>query len=256
MEESNSNRKNRKEFITATTKPNTTSLTFDYDPSTDRFIFHEADPETTKSNVSYDRASGKEKILSAIPSRDISASVNHLSNLKNSVDYLCAIDTNSRIIGDRKVAVSVICQVPGILREYKGSIPFNCLYAYLITGVADDINPEVIGWHIFLSRNIISNHFVNGRRLGLVIDSELDKLDSINSKICPYYESYYLPDYVHLIYASSDSGKEYLANRLLSSCDSAAKQILDKIQRDHLKIPKLNNGDKNFSGFCKINCIS
>lgn len=256
MEKSNNNRKNRKEFITATTKPNTTSLTCDYDPSTDRFILHEADPKTTKSNVSYDRASGKEKILSAIPSRDISASVNHLSNLKNNVDYLCAIDTNSRIIGDTKVSVSVIYQVPGILREYKGSIPFHCLYTYLITGVVDDMNPEVIGWNIFLSRNIISNHFANGRRLGLVVDSELDKLDSMNSKACPYYENYFLPDYVSLIYASSDSGKEYLANKILSYCDSTGKQILDKIQKDHLVIPKLNNGDKNFFGFCKINCIS
>ncbi|MFA5275789.1 MAG: hypothetical protein WC417_02725 [Candidatus Omnitrophota bacterium] len=252
MKNTNNNKKCRKETITTTTIQNTTSISIDYDPSSNGFIFNEADPSCTKHNISYDRASGKEKILSIIPTHNKSASIDHLQALKNSVDYLCAIDTNSRVINDTKVSISVIAQVPGILREHKNAVPFYCLCAYLITDITNNINPETIGWHLFLSRKIIADHFINGRRLGLVVDSELDKLDSINSKAYPYYENYFLPNYVSLIYASTDSGNEHIANRLIAFCDSCAKRIFEHIENNQIEIPKLNNGDKNFSGFRAI----
>ena len=252
----NGNKKTRKESITTTTIQNTTSISIDYDSSSNSFIFNEADPATTKHNISYNRTSGKEKILSTVPTHNKSANIDYLSNLKNSIDYLCAIDTNSKVIKGAKVSISVIFQVPGILREYKGAIHFHCLCAYLITDVTNNINPEVIGWNLFLSRKIIADHFVNGRRLGLVVDSELGALDSINSKASPYYENYFLPNYVSLIYASADSGNEYIANRLITHCDSGAKKILEHIEKNQLEIPILNNGDKNFSGFREIKFIS
>ncbi|MDD5692073.1 MAG: hypothetical protein PHP10_02725 [Candidatus Omnitrophica bacterium] len=243
--------KKRNKIITATTVV-TDSLSVDYDPSTDNFIFNEADTATVKSRITYTRASGKEKVLTVSPGHDKAASFDQTRNLKHSVDYLCAIDTNTRMINNVKVSVSVIYQVPGILRRHAQAIPLIYLCSYLITGVKEGVNPEVIGWHLFLNNKIQFDHFKNQRRLGLVVDSELAKLDAINSITVPYYKDCFLPKFVTLIYASTDSGKENIANQLLSYCDKGAGMVLEHIQRNQLTIPNLENGNEDFSGFCEI----
>ncbi|NTU49664.1 MAG: hypothetical protein HGA87_01995 [Desulfobulbaceae bacterium] len=243
--------KKRNETITATTVV-TDSISVDYDPSTDSLIFNEADTATVKSQVTYTRVSGKEKVLTVSPRREKAASFNQTRNLKASVDYLCAIDTNTKVINNVKVSVSVIYQVPGILKNHTRDIPLIYLCSYLITGVKEGVNPEVIGWHLFLNNKIQLDHFKNQRRLGLVVDSELAKLDAINAIKVPYYKNYFLPKFVTLIYASTDSGKENIANQLLSYCDKGAGMVLEHVQRNQLIIPNLKNGNEDFSGFCEI----
>lgn len=250
------NPKKRKEFITATTVENTTSIRIGYDPQTHSLILHEADPKTVKCNISYDRASGKEKFLNVSPSGKQSASIDPNKNLENNFDHLCAIDTNTKMINNRKISISVAYHIPGLLWQHNQQIPLLPLCSYLIADVSEEMNPEVIGWHLFFKHKIKKGYFQNGRKLGLVVDCHLNSHDKINLHEMPYYQDYVLPEYATLIYASSDSGKEYLANQLLALCDDASKKILEHFEANSIGIPKLSPGDQYFSGFCEIKGIN
>jgi hypothetical protein len=256
MNKRNNRRKKRKEVITATTVDNTTSITISFDPQTNSLVMHEADPETVKSNISYDRASGKEKFLNISPSRKTSASFDPTTNLINNFDHLCAIDTNTKIINSRKISITAVYHVPGLLKQHVNKIPYEFLCSYLIDDAIEQINPEIIGWHLFLKYKIKSSYFQNGRKLALVVDCHLDNHDKINSRNFPYYKEHLLPQYATLVYASSDSGKEYLSNKMLALCNKVSNQLLEHFEYNVKDVPKLSLGDQFFSGFCEIRGIN
>jgi hypothetical protein len=151
-----------------------------------------------------------------------------------------------------KISATVIYQVPGLLKDHIHALPLVYLCSYLVTGVKEGVNPEIIGWHLFLNNKIEIDHFKNQRRLGVVVDSELAKLDAINMRKSPYYKNYFLPKFATLIYATADSGKENISNQLLSYCDKSAVMILEHIQSNQPKIPNPKNGNEDFLGFYEI----
>jgi hypothetical protein len=256
MNKKNIRRKKRKEVITATTVDNTTSITISFDPQTNSLVIHEADPKTVKSNISYDRASGKEKYLNISPSGKESVSFNPTTNLINNFDHLCAIDTNTKIINSRKISITVVYHVPELLKLHANKIPYVYLCSYLIADVKETINPEIIGWHLFFKHKIQSNYFQNGRRLALVVDCQLDNHDKINSRNYPYYKEHILPPYATLVYASSDTGTEYLPNKMLAFSDKASNQLLKYFEDNVKNMPKLSPGDENYYGFCELRGIN
>lgn len=245
-------RKERKEFITATSVGDTTELAVEYDTRTDRLILPGMNPQTVKYSTSYNRESNKEKLLNVLPCCNQQVSIDFNKNIINNFDHLCAIDTNTRIIEKRKISITASYHVPGLLRLYKQRIPLLPLCAYLIVDINDEINPEVIGWHLFLKNNIKNDYFAGGRRLGLIVDCKLSNHDGINSHKIPYYRNHILPEYVTLIYASSDTGKEYLPNQLIAFCDKASRQVFDYLKVNPLGALRLSPGDQYFSGFCRI----
>ena len=188
----------------------------------------------------------------AIPSQSLDTQFSPTKALISQYQNLIAIDTNTQMIDGRRISATIAYIVPRTLSSYEKAIPFVPLCGYIILDVIQEVNPEKIGWHLILTRHINSNHFQAGRRLGVVVDTELGSHGEMNARKTAYYESHMLPSYASLIYASDASGDE-LPNHMIRHCDSAASLTLKRLSYPHRQQLDAKNGDKNFSGFLSIN---
>lgn len=217
-------------------KPRSTWAYFQFKHEVDQIIFHTdghtaeiigADPKHTRTVRSYERSSGKDKVEVSIPGRDSKASFLSDDQLVRQYKLLVAVDTNYITFkGIRYACTSIYATTVDIVPGVK-EVPFANLAVYLIKEPKQGINPELIGWKLAL------NHVKQptcGGLIGMVVDSEADKLADFNSRTTPYLGNYYLPDFIDLIYASADKGG-LLPNKMIQICDKTAAQALTYLQQ-------------------------
>jgi hypothetical protein len=228
-------------------------LNLNYDFKTDQIEIVGADPGSSKTERRYERAGGKPKIVSSIPSGGPSAF--DAKRALYAYDWAVAIDTNTLTIGNTRCAVcfSHYAQMPP--RGFVGNLAYLPLGAFLITGIIDGVNPERIGWFLTLKHHIASNRIHTGR-LAVVVDSELGLHKAINIRKTGYYEAHMLPTGATLIYASSDKDKHTLQGVMIRACDRSSRQILVQF-REAGGLPELtsNSDDRNFDAYAKINFL-
>lgn len=142
-------------------------------------------------------------------------------------DHLFAVDTNTRTIRDHRVSVSsfAFCR-PFVTTTGQRGFAAYANPSYEFWNASS--KPEPIGWRVLIDRIQNDRRFENGR-VGVIVDSELGALQAINNRERPIVESYYLPQRYELVYASTDSGKECVANKMISACDHVSGQILDRV---------------------------
>lgn len=229
-------------------KPRSTWTYFQFSHEVDQITFHTdgqrveiegADPKHTRTVRSYERSSGKDKVEVSIPSRDGNASFSSDDQLVRQYKWLVAVDTNYIIFkGIRYACTSIYATTVDIVPGIK-EIPFANLAVYLIKEPKQGINPELIGWKLAL------NHVKQptcGGLIGMVVDSEADKLADFNSRATPYLGNYFLPDFIDLIYASADKGS-LLPNKMIQLCDKTAAQALTYLQQQNEKVLSSNKNE-------------
>ena len=92
-------------------------------------------------------------------------------------------------------------------------------------------NPEISGW-IELIRAIRSDKKNSGKKIGIIVDSELGKLQEINSRKISLIDNFFLPENFELVYATADSGSdEFFPNRIIRACDKNAGLNIEDIAR-------------------------
>ena len=243
--------KKKKDRILATVTAISDDLSFSYDKQQDKLIFHNAKVESIQHEIFYDRISGKDKIVSQMPCEEEKAYLNQFDNLKSNFDYLFAVDTNTFNKNGKRTSFSVSCFFPKPLSMYKNIFHPLPFIGFMITEVKPKVNPERIGWYLLMGCIVNNRAYDLRRRIGVIVDSELDSLKRINNREEPYYLNYYLPQNIKLLYAS-DKGKDYLMNTMLSSCHKAANQIIQFYRRNEVNWYCRENGDCNFKGYRRI----
>lgn len=89
---------------------------------------------------------------------------------------------------------------------------------------------ERIGWIEGL-RALFEEYLITAEeRIGLVVDAYLNDLPALNARTQPVFANLFLPKNVTLIYASADSGSEYLPNVLIRAADRSASMALDYLE--------------------------
>jgi hypothetical protein len=240
--------KKKQDRILATITATSDDLSISYDIHKDKIEIHDALIETVHHEAFYERDSGKDKIVSQIPCEIDKGYLNQIKNLKNNIDFLFALDTNTFDMNGQRTSFSVCYFVPHALSMYRNDIPFFPFSAFEVNEVRSKVNPECIGWHLLIDFIVNNQSYDLKQRIGIVVDSELGKLKSINSREAPYYDKYYLPENIQLLYAS-DKGKDCLINQMLSYCHKAAKKAEREYKKNEIKLNKRKNGDHNFRGF-------
>jgi len=132
-----------------------------------------------------------------------------------------ACDTNTIVCDVGQISVGSVFELE---RRYEGQevvVKLRPRFALEFRGVTTD--QEKLSWVYVL---IELQKKPSSGSVALVVDSYLDELDDINARRKPLLDEYKLPDWATLIYASADTGKEYLANKLLAECDEQASHIL------------------------------
>ena len=225
-------------------------LSLHYDFAADQIEILGAVPGSTKTERHYERANGKTKVVTSVPSDGRSA-----FDAKRALwayDWAFAVDTNSIDIRGNRCAVCFSHYVQLPPRGFEGNLSWRPLGAFLISGIAKSINPERIGW--FLTISSIAPYLRHLGKIAFVVDSELGLHQSINARRIGYYESFLLPENVTMVYASVDTDGDTLQGVLIRACDRNSRLILEEFRkRETLPLMIIWNLDLNCAGIAKIN---
>ena len=168
------------------------------------------------------KRSNKPKILNQLEfSRSSEFTVNHSDSLKQYAQ-VWAIDTNKKVIFGQIAQVSAVtvCSTDGTEAYFPALA--------IIFGKTEG-NPELYGWRRFIEFVQTTKQYNPEHRYGLVVDSEFSKISGFNSRNMAIHSNFYLPANWVLIYATSDSGKESIFNKLLAESDKASSAVLGLI---------------------------
>ncbi|MCV9928690.1 hypothetical protein OIU83_13555 [Flavobacterium sp. LS1R49] len=188
-----------------------------------------------KTEIVYERDSGKDKVIHSqyFVDRILEFDDERLNKRYNMV-FAC--DTNTKFIGDKKVCVGCL-SILGTSNSGVSIIPIRAI-AFSINDL-NNINPERVSWKYFLK--YVNNDKYKESKICFFVDSELGKLDQINRALESVFDDYFLPQNIDLSYASSDSGREYVGNKLLSCSDNAAKELLNFLIENSYEFPSFQN---------------
>jgi hypothetical protein len=175
--------------------------------------------------VGYDRAKGK-KVLNYIPNIDNNI-VGNANFALNNYDLIYAIDTNTKKIKDSLVSICCVISCKTSFENEKVFGSINSIQLFEFRNLKCPIENYV--WEFFI-KNIIKD--INNIKLGIIVDSDLDKITRYNNGELPINIEYFLPKNINLIYASADVGKEFIINKYISLCDREAKKLLDYIEHN------------------------
>lgn len=218
-----------------------------------RLICPEADPESVCVYKGYIRDSRKEKIVSKTFAGGGKAHFSEQNHILANFDSIAAIDTNNYRFMDRNLSISAPYYCKNLKEAHKKPTEAVTMPFFIIENVQPGINPEVVGWHLFIKHIVPVLRFKENEKLALIVDSELGKLEAINNRKLPYYSDYLLPENIALIYASADTGDGPL-NKLIKECDKSAKIYFLMIQEKKLHIPdQLGGKTADFSGYVYVN---
>lgn len=183
----------------------------------------------TYSEVSYERPKGP-KVVSRIPQATSALTFHSSTALFKNYDFLCAVDTNTRMINDQRVSAVGVVRFrqapppPGSNEHWALDVPF----CWEFVGLKVD-RPENFGWLVALEELSHRMLVTPEMRVGMVVDSDLGNLTDYNERRKPFFANRLLPENVQLIYASADTGGESLLNRVLKVADSVSAQVLDSV---------------------------
>jgi hypothetical protein len=181
----------------------------------------------------------KAKVLNQFEfSRSSQVRLGHVEALSR-YDNLWAIDTNNRDIFGKSVNVATVT----VCSTDSAEIYYPAMA--IIFGQTKD-NPELFAWRHFIEFVQSRKQYSAQNSHGLIVDSELSQLPAFNARQIPLCGTFVLPTNWHLIYATADSGKEFLANRALASSDTIATQLLDFLSRE---------GEDNAEGWVPVDDV-
>ncbi len=190
--------------------------------------------EMKPKTMHFERGIEREKKNKIILSCQIDGMNTNMYSELHNYNYLVALDTNY----DKNS-----CTAVGTVYEIMISSDDSSFEMIHLTDLKREFNnvmdnnvsPELIALNSlisFFSEGNIINDFTNSRIM-VVVDHNLGKLESYNSRNCPLIEgdeNTYLPENIRIVYASADKYNDSLFNQLIKACDEEATFL--RIKKD------------------------
>lgn len=150
-----------------------------------------------------------------------------VTDILKTLDVVYACDTNTRSFNE---ADSFKCSVGVVYKAVNEMVDKN-------GGTLQCMPYKVIRWRWNAAIEIENYSWIEaikeiqkedeGKRIGLVIDSNLGHIDEYNSRILALADKFFLPENFTLIYASADRSDGWM-NKLIKQCDKMASEQLKK----------------------------
>lgn len=204
-----------------------------FDPRSGEVIFlHDGNPVLPVNahvETGYDRTK-KFKVLNKakLPMQELNANPNRRLE---TFDLIFAIDTNSKTVGNETISVSCVVGGRNVLIPNHTAIrygPANCLEFRNIRDKAENI-----AWQKCIELIQAAPEYKPSLKICMIVDSDLSNIPRFNSRELPIYGTFYLPENFELLYASTDSGKENIANQMIARCEKEASHLLQQIMNDN-----------------------
>ena len=151
-------------------------------------------------------------------------------------EVVLAVDTNYRDIS----GVGKICATTGIETRFNKVTGDafhvqSCNKRQKIT-IDPPGNPEIFGIGMMMHHFFETNPNLSSKNVGIITDTELGLLKSINQRKIPFYQDMMLPEKTTLFYATSESGSaEFMANKLIRICDKESKKYLNNYIENNIQ---------------------
>lgn len=203
-------------------------------------------PRYVAIGAGHDRDSGKYKHIVRVPVDPLNIS-RHVSDWVNRYDHLYAVDTGELKLADGRI-VYMSCAVKALI-TFKGKRWYSHidrLDALVFTNPTPS-SPELVGWIDLIQR--ISGETT--RKIGIVVDCQMDRLAAINVGEEPIVEGVPLARNIELIYASAEKDPNLPFNFMIKSCDLDTKLLKRRIKADLARLNLLtpSNGRHCESSF-------
>lgn len=233
-----SNRKPRSEYIYATTRDEVSEILLSFDPLTGAIEF-DTPVIGSYAQVTYEREFPKgPKVINKVPLNPTALRFASDQSIFEDYDLLFAIDTNTRHINgiSHSIGGFLYCELIKKQQAIKWLVPFGIEFT-------DEHKPENFSWKIVMEHILEDPALKSVSRIGVLVDSEYSQIDNYNKRTMPIWGDVFLPTNVRLIYASTDTGKEFLINKLINEADKFSNFLLDHIERG--SIPSEPNSIKS-----------
>jgi hypothetical protein len=239
------NRKQRTQYIYGTTKGVIDQLEYTIDQSTGEINFG-PNVGNIYSETTYERAKGP-KVLWRVPQSGEMYTFNTDTALKKNYDFLCAVDTNNREIQGRLVSVTGVLVITPILEGNGTFWKFDVPFCIEFVGLKEP--RENFGWVCACEQLWIAGKLTHQMRVGMIVDSDLGKINDFNQRKIPLFGSFRLPNGLQLLYASADSGMDNVVNKSLATADSLARQVLDAVESGRVPFNDVKVASPYYEGY-------
>ena len=223
--------KRRSAAIYATTANEVDKITISVNPATDEIEFH-CEIIDAYSEISYDRAKGP-KVLSNTPLSERQLQFDQVPAIEKNYDFIAAIDTNTSTINGHPISVSgiIFCEpVYAVDVDGNASKAWRYWTPFCIELMDVRSKPENTGWALLINYLESTVPYKEIKRIGLIVDSDLENLKTYNNRTTPIIDKVYVPMRMQLIYASGERAADLLANQMLRLADKTANMCLDELQ--------------------------
>jgi hypothetical protein len=176
--------------------------------------------------TTYERTAKQPKVVHRTPLDPSAPMVNPNIALER-FDLLLAVDTNT--IRTPPGNICVACLVRGDFTDFGKKVlvawePRQLIELRNVVGP-----PENVVWQL-VSEDLAANaRFEALKSVGLVVDSDFDMIPAYNSRTAPIIGDFFLPPKIELLYASADTGSEFVANKMLSRADRESGALLKQL---------------------------
>lgn len=187
-------------------------------------------PEHATTQISYQRDAKPPKILTKTDTALTKIRASPNASLCG-YDKIFSVDTNTKYIDDLGMNLSITGIVSGHI--YESYLEDSIRVDYGIVGAIEfwgiKSSHERIGWKKTIQEIQSNKEFPLLSKIGLIVDSYIDEIPSINQRTLPVFEDFYLPNKFHLMYANSDKGSESILNKMIAAADKHAANIMDRV---------------------------
>lgn len=223
------NKKSRSEYVYATTREEVSEISLSFDPLTGAVEFNTPVIDTY-AQTTYERESPKgPKVINKVPLNSKALHFASDPSIFEDYDLLFAIDTNTRNLSGAKHSVGgfLYCELQKHRRAIKWLAPFGIEFT-------DEDKPENFSWKVVIEHILYDPALRSVPRIGMLVDSDYGKMDNYNKRMLPIWGDVSIPTNVRLIYASTDTGKDFLINKLISEADKFSNVLLDHIENGNI----------------------
>ena len=210
------------------TVPRNTNLLISYDKGQVKITNEDGVPYDLgqQSMVRYYQGENKKRIIAQATNLDFIT--DQVGSWPENFDYIFAIDTNThpQKCDDFLCSVGVVCYGEVSKVSYYERSMLCKPYMVIDWYHPQSVKIETATW--MESIKIIQKKIPADKRIGIVIDSELGKLEGYNNRTVPVYGDLYLPQNYTLMYATADASDEW-CNKIIKHCDKTATQRLQEV---------------------------
>lgn len=138
-------------------------------------------------------------------------------------DFVFAVDTNNRQIGDYLVSAAHVMQ---LRFTAENKVERSTLGTFVFSNVLE--KQENLAWLLLRDEILRSPSHDLMNTYGIITDSDLGNHDEYNKRIKPIYAEEFLPENFTLIYASEEGNG--VANLLIRQCDKNSTETLGEFE--------------------------